>query len=82
MTRVCEIRELPDLDTLRRWADRNGARVRYLGPTLERRPVYGATCGRASRVAVGKEYDPHRAPLIWRSPLENLPNTEHRERGL
>lgn len=73
MTRVCEIREVSDLEALRRWADSNGAQVRYLGPTLEKHPVYGATRGHISRVAVGKEHDPHCTPLVWRSPLENLP---------
>ena len=72
MKRVCEIRELPDLAALRQWAACNGALVLYLGPNLEKRPVYGATSGHASRVTVGKEHDPYRSPLIWRSPLENL----------
>ncbi|MFW6641606.1 hypothetical protein ACOALZ_16380 [Nocardiopsis algeriensis] len=72
MKRVCDIRQVPDLEALRAWARSHGARVRYLGPTLERHPVYAATRGHVTRVAVVPERDPHLCPLVWVSPLENL----------
>jgi hypothetical protein len=70
--RVCDIRELPDVPALYRWARRHRARVRYLGTTLEGRAVYGATRGHVTRLARSAESDPHPRALVWASPLEHL----------
>lgn len=78
--RAWRIEELPTLDELHAWADERGVQLRYLGPTLESHPVYGALCisgGTAEvRVVVLEGRDPHHPPLVWRSPLENLPLAE------
>ncbi|WP_435107130.1 hypothetical protein [Nocardiopsis synnemataformans] len=72
MTLVCDIHELPDLPALTTWAHQHGTKVRYLGPTLEGKPVYGATQGAVTRVVVEQQPDPHTHPVIWKSPLERL----------
>ncbi|WP_304452539.1 hypothetical protein [Nocardiopsis sp. YSL2] len=72
MTAVCDLREVATLAELRAWALAHGTRVRYLGPTLEDRPLYAATRGPATRVAVGTGPDPHPRPIVWHSPLEHL----------
>jgi hypothetical protein len=72
VTRVCDIRELPSVNALVRWARDHRARVRYLGTTLEGRAVYGATRGPVTRVARSAEPDPHPRTLAWESPLEHL----------
>ncbi|GAB2508610.1 hypothetical protein HNR10_003918 [Nocardiopsis aegyptia] len=68
---VCDIRELPSLRALSAWARTHGARVRYLGPTLEGEPVWGAVRGPVTRVVRGRRPDPHPTPLVWSSPLED-----------
>ncbi|WP_304452016.1 hypothetical protein [Nocardiopsis sp. YSL2] len=70
---VCDIRELPSLRALSAWAGSHGTRVRYLGPTLEGEPVWGATRGPVTRVARGSRPDPHPVPLVWSSPLAHGP---------
>lgn len=70
---VCDIKELPDRAALTVWARARGVRVRYLGPTLEGHPVYGATYGPLTRVAREHRRDPHPRQLVWHSPLEHLP---------
>ena len=72
MKRVCDIRKLADLEALRAWARAHRTTVTYLGPTLDSKPLYGATRGATTRVAVGPDPDPHPQPLSWRSPLEEL----------
>ncbi|WP_053618160.1 hypothetical protein [Nocardiopsis sp. NRRL B-16309] len=72
MTAVCDLHELATLAELRAWARAHGTRVRYLGPTLEGRPLYAATRGPSSRVVVDPRPDPHPRPLVWHSPLERL----------
>lgn len=73
MTRVCDIRELPDLAALGAWARAHQTAVVYLGPDAEGRPVYEARVGTTERVARSHTLDPHRHPLVWRSPLERTP---------
>lgn len=73
MTAVCDIRELPGMTALNAWAREHEATVRYLGPTLESKPLYAATRGAVTRVARGRRRDPHALPLVWTSPLERLP---------
>jgi hypothetical protein len=68
---VCDIRELASLRALSAWARTHRTRVRYLGPTLEGEPVWGATRGSVTRVARGNRPDPHPLPLVWSSPLEH-----------
>lgn len=70
MALVCDIRELPDLETLRAWALAHRTTVVYSGPDIEGRPVYIARAGVVERVARGTGPDPHAFPLTWRSPLE------------
>lgn len=73
MTAVCDIRELPGMTALNAWARTHNTTVRYLGPTLEGQPLYGATRGSVTRVARDHRRDPHKLPLVWESPLERLP---------
>ncbi|KOX16947.1 hypothetical protein [Nocardiopsis sp. NRRL B-16309] len=68
---VCDIRELPSLRALSAWARKHGTRVRYLGPTLEGEPVWGAARGTVTRVARGSGPDPRPLPLVWSSPLQH-----------
>ncbi|CAL9450522.1 hypothetical protein SUDANB121_02447 [Nocardiopsis dassonvillei] len=72
MHHVCDIRELPSLQTLGFWASIHRVPLRYLGPDLEGHAVYAAVHGTETRVAVTSGRDPHPLPLIWRSPLEEL----------
>ncbi|GAB2517013.1 hypothetical protein [Nocardiopsis aegyptia] len=69
---VHEVRELPDMRSLRSWARAHNTRIRYLGPTLDRHAVYAAEDGDTARVVRTPEHDPHPPPLVWRSPLERL----------
>jgi hypothetical protein len=73
---VCEVRELPSMAALSAWADAHRVRVRYLGPTLEGEPVWGATRGAVTRVAREHRPDPHPHPLVWKSPLEHLETSD------
>jgi hypothetical protein len=73
MTRVCDLRELPDRTALTAWAHAHGTRVTYLGPSLEGHAVYAAITGPIVRLVVDTTRpDPHPRPLIWESPLEHL----------
>ncbi|MCY9786903.1 hypothetical protein KIK06_23755 [Nocardiopsis sp. EMB25] len=72
ITRVCDLRELPDVPKLKRWAAERGADVRYLGPDLESRAVYAAIVGPVVRVARSTRPGPHTHTLVWHSPLERL----------
>ncbi|MFV2195535.1 hypothetical protein [Nocardiopsis sp. LOL_012] len=66
---VCDIRTLPTKDALRAWAREHGARVRWMGATLDGGEVWGATRGVVTRVCVtAPDGRPH--PAVWRSPLE------------
>ncbi|OLT27218.1 hypothetical protein BJF83_18715 [Nocardiopsis sp. CNR-923] len=73
--RVCDLRELPDVPALKRWAAEHGADVHCLGPDLESRAVYGAAVGPVIRVARSRHREPHPHAPVWHSPLEHLPNT-------
>ncbi|MFV2194958.1 hypothetical protein [Nocardiopsis sp. LOL_012] len=76
---MCDIRRLPDLPALDRWAARHRTRVRWLGATLEGGEVWGTTHGVTTRVCVtAPDGRPH--PPIWRSPLEPRPAAEPPDR--
>ncbi|WP_046470082.1 hypothetical protein [Allosalinactinospora lopnorensis] len=73
MTTVCEIRQVPDMDTLRYWARAMGVTVEQRGITLEGNDIYGATYGVTTLVCVVVPTDrPRRPPLHWESPLEHM----------
>lgn len=67
---VCDIKNLDTLTALHEWATIHHTTVTYLGPTLENRPLYGATRDHYTRIAVAPGPNPHPPPLMWRSPLE------------
>ncbi|MEV2274363.1 hypothetical protein AB0I72_02150 [Nocardiopsis sp. NPDC049922] len=72
---VCDLHELADLPALKAWAAERGADVHCLGPDLECHAVYAAILGPVIRVARTAHPDPHLHTLVWKSPLEHLPDT-------
>ncbi|WP_046470866.1 hypothetical protein [Allosalinactinospora lopnorensis] len=70
-TTYCEIRQVPDLDTLHAWASSMGVPVRQRGITLEGNDVYAATHGTTTLVCVvPNRHQP--PPLNWESPFEHM----------
>ncbi|WP_052745826.1 hypothetical protein [Allosalinactinospora lopnorensis] len=72
MTTVCEIRQVPDMDTLRYWARAMEVPVQQIGITLDGNDVMGATHGPTTLVCVVPTRGPRRPPLKWESPFERM----------
>ena len=54
MNPVCDIQSLDTVAALHEWATTHHTPVTYLGPSLENQPIYGATNGHHTRVAVAR----------------------------
>jgi hypothetical protein len=72
---IFEVHEVADMAELRRWAAAHGARVRYLGSTLNHQELYGAQRGNQLRVCRTEWESLRLHPISWASPLEHLPAT-------